>query len=166
MEKRTDSSVFFVIDGANYFRLTMIRKVEDIYNHPLRETTPRTYINQGNVWECACVCGKHVLISEFNLARGRNKSCGCMRYKNLRPNTQEAHALKLERMKNLHEIKELQLEQKCLTESLRARHDTVDVLRRREVGDLLRAAFAKKASIAAQYHRNRKPKVDELKPED
>jgi hypothetical protein len=143
--------------------LTVVQKVENIYHHPLRQETPKTYINQGQIWECVCDCGKHVLISEFNLARGRNKSCGCMRYKNLRPSTNEAQDLKLARLKNKHEIQELQFEQKYLTQAMRERNDPKDILRYREVGELLRAAFAKKANIASQYHRR---KVDEPKQED
>lgn len=151
MDNRTDKNTFFVVQDAKYEKLTVLGPVVDIFNHPLREETPRSYISQGRLWECQCECGKKLLVSEFSLSRGRNKSCGCLRYTQ-GPNwekKQKALDLKLKRMEIQAIIKRLsyELSQHKATPA-QFRNDA----RMQECGKELRAAIAKKASIAAQYH--------------
>lgn len=52
------------LKGRTYGRLTVLHRAGSKDNRAM--------------WECVCVCGKHIIISGHALRRGNTKSCGCL----------------------------------------------------------------------------------------
>lgn len=63
-------SVVEDLTGMRFGRLTVIRRVEDVY---LKNGGKRAQ------WECQCDCGNHVIKRSQGLKSGKSKSCGCLR---------------------------------------------------------------------------------------
>lgn len=82
------SRMVLVLESAFYiFRtfVTMAPLLHDISGHKFGWLTAVEIVGRYNreaVWECKCVCGKHVRVKLGNLRSGNSKSCGCMRFKN------------------------------------------------------------------------------------
>ncbi len=58
--------IFVDLTGKKYSRLTVISRAENNkWGKPM--------------WNCACECGGHGVVSTGNLNSGNVKSCGCLR---------------------------------------------------------------------------------------
>lgn len=72
----------------------MSYKIEDyickriFYLTPIRESN-ETSSDGSKKWEFECVCGKHIFETPYRVIYGHKKSCGCMRYKNMRSGPKE-----------------------------------------------------------------------------
>lgn len=40
---------------------------------------PMTKVKTNQMWDCVCICGKHITVQAGNLVSGNTKSCGCYR---------------------------------------------------------------------------------------
>ena len=56
------------LSGKFYGRLTVIKRVENLNNHP--------------AYLCQCECGKQLVVRAQSLTSGNTKSCGCLRKDN------------------------------------------------------------------------------------
>lgn len=57
--------------GQRFGRLTTVRFVGEVDKY----STGRKAV----MWECKCDCGNHTLVSQYSLAAGNTKSCGCLK---------------------------------------------------------------------------------------
>jgi hypothetical protein len=69
----------FIAEGTVVGRLTVGPLVYDVRNHPLLDSTRCSYISQGRLHECTCICGNVILLSENILRAKRVQSCGCLK---------------------------------------------------------------------------------------
>lgn len=81
MKSKANSLDHFEV-GMEIGRLTVRERVRDIIHHPSYPDTKTSYLNQGKIHECACTCGRIVLLSEAILRSNRIQSCGCLRQEN------------------------------------------------------------------------------------
>lgn len=56
---------------------------EIYYLKPVKEVEQRAK-DSSKQWEFECVCGKHIITTPSRVISGHNKSCGCMKYKNMK----------------------------------------------------------------------------------
>lgn len=68
--------------------------IENYYGKQINYLTPLQEVSErakdgSKKWEFECICGEHIFETPYRVISGHKKSCGCMRYKNMRSGPRE-----------------------------------------------------------------------------